>query len=223
MEPFKMEKNKEGFCECPQCGGKLTFIEYVPMTIIDGKINREDQDPHYECGCCNTVYRRIVSTDYYQTYERVVRKNNEPIQLQKDKDGILHCPRCQSPLVYFPSAPVRVLDGKLDMKDTEPRYECGCCNFVFRRLVHTDFFLCDDRKVSLSSDAVQLQKDANDKVLCPRCQEELRYVEYQPVQVIDGSVNLDRGEAHYACDHCHLTYRRIVHTDFYQVYDKNQN
>jgi uncharacterized protein with PIN domain len=220
MEPVRIAPDKDGVCSCPECGGKLTFIEYMPVQVIDGKLNMEDSEPHYECGACNLIFRRIVSTEFYQSYERKVSKNIEPFQIKKGEGDKARCPRCNSKLVFIAAMPAHIYNGRLNMEDCEAHYECGCCNLSFRPLVCTDFYQTYDRHVEFSMDAIKLAKDKDGKVACPRCKEGLRFAEYEPVQVVGGRVNLDKGEAHYECDHCHLAYRRIVHTDFYQVYGK---
>lgn len=222
MEPMKLKPNKEGICFCPQCGGRLTFIKYMPAEVINGSVCMEDQEEHYECGACDLAFRKIVKTEFYQAYERKVKKSMEPLRIDKDKAGNERCPRCQSKLVYIGYSPVQIRKGRLSMEDSEPHYECGCCNLLFRRIVSTDFYQCYERNFEVNSEPQQLKPDLDGHAKCPRCQEEMRFVNYESVRIVDGRVNLEKTEPYYECDHCHLTYRRIVHTDFYQANKKKK-
>ncbi|WP_110953631.1 hypothetical protein [Anaerosinus massiliensis] len=67
---------------------------------------------------------------------------------------------------------------------------------------------------------IKITKDGNGISKCPKCANTLRYIEAQPVTVVDGKLNLVDSEAHYKCDHCHLAYRRLVHTDYFQGYEE---
>lgn len=70
LDPIKLTPDDRGICKCPECGADLTFIKSQPVEIVDGKLNMEDSEPHYLCDSCNSVYRSVVYTDYYQRYER---------------------------------------------------------------------------------------------------------------------------------------------------------
>jgi transposase-like protein len=69
-------------------------------------------------------------------------------------------------------------------------------------------------------DPVKIVKDSDGVCKCPQCANALRYIEAQPVTVVDGKLNLADSEAHYKCELCHLSFRRLVHTEYFQCYTK---
>lgn len=213
MNPMKLEPNKYGECFCPCCGGKLAFLRYMPA---------DEQEGHYECGACDLAFQKISQSDFYQAHTRKVTKSMEPMKIEKDQSGHECCPRCKSKLVHIGYSPVHIYKGRLNMEDSEEHYECGCCNLSFRRIVSTDFYQCYDRNIEANTEPQRISSSGG-SAQCPRCHEEMRYIEYQPVMIIDGKVNMDKVEPHYECDHCHLTYRRLVHTDFYQANKKDHH
>lgn len=70
MEPVKLVKDIKGNCECPHCKQALRYIEAQPVRIVNGKLNLEDSEAHYECEKCNLLFRRVVHTEYFQCYNK---------------------------------------------------------------------------------------------------------------------------------------------------------
>ena len=64
----------------------------------------------------------------------------EPVKLVRNEQGICKCPCCGNELEFVEAQPVRVIDGKLNIKDSEAHFKCGKCGIAFRRLVHTEYF-----------------------------------------------------------------------------------
>lgn len=63
---------------------------------------------------------------------------------------------------------------------------------------------------------VKLVYDEEKAEKCPRCGEALTFVKGQPVQVVEGKLNMQDCENHFKCEHCKSVYRAILHTDYYQ-------
>lgn len=72
--------------------------------------------------------------------------------------------------------------------------------------------------VELCLEPIKLVRDGNETAKCPRCGEALTYVGSQPVQIVDGKLNVKDSEAHYKCEHCNCVYRPILRTEYYQWY-----
>lgn len=64
----------------------------------------------------------------------------DPVKLQVEADGKCTCPVCAKSLTFIEGEPVRVVDGKLNMKDAEDHYACEACDAVYRRLVNTEYY-----------------------------------------------------------------------------------
>lgn len=69
----------------------------------------------------------------------------EPVKISKDSSGVCKCPKCANALQYIEAQPVTVVDGKLNIADSEAHYECNQCDVSYRRLVHTEYFQCYNR------------------------------------------------------------------------------
>ena len=68
MEPTRLIRDENGAVKCPRCGETLIFVSAQPVQVVDGKLNMKDSQAHFKCENCNTVFRAIVNTDYYQCY-----------------------------------------------------------------------------------------------------------------------------------------------------------
>lgn len=143
-----MAVSANGTCKCPRCNAILTFVESQPVTIVDGKLNMDDTVAHYRCQFCDSIYRRIVNTDYYQWYEWMRPDKDkesgvrdiQPSRLTPEENGERKCPRCRKALTFIEGQPVRIVDGKLNMEDTEGHYGCDACKSVFRKIANTDYY-----------------------------------------------------------------------------------
>ena len=70
LEPMILKKDVNNQCVCPRCGELMDFVEGQPVHIVDGKPDMENVKDHFRCPHCDSVYRRIATTDYFQWSEK---------------------------------------------------------------------------------------------------------------------------------------------------------
>lgn len=142
MKPMKITTNGQGVCACPKCGTGMCFVEREPVKVTNGKLVMEESEAHYLCKACNSIYRQIVSTDYYQWHKGPAKRIEDlgPVKLVKGDEGLCKCPVCAENLNYVAGEPIKIVDGKLNMDDSEGRYQCQKCRATYRRLVNTDYY-----------------------------------------------------------------------------------
>lgn len=70
LPPMELKKDERGRCDCPRCGGSMKYIEGQPVRIVDGKLTFDDVLGHFSCPDCNSVFRRIAGTDFFQYSEK---------------------------------------------------------------------------------------------------------------------------------------------------------
>ena len=70
LEPVQLRREADGKCTCPRCGGRMDFVEGQPVRIVDGKPDMENVKDHFHCPDCDSVFRRIATTDYFQWSEK---------------------------------------------------------------------------------------------------------------------------------------------------------
>ncbi len=69
LKPTKLKREADGKCTCPRCGERMDFIEGQPVRIVNGKPDMENVKEHFHCPYCDSIFRRIASTDYFQWSE----------------------------------------------------------------------------------------------------------------------------------------------------------
>ena len=155
-------------------------------------------------------------------------------QLKKNTNKEYLCPECGNVLHYVDGGAVRVVDGKVDMENIKPKYECNNCGVYYREVLTSGYFdvfsleskkehtAKKKRKIRATGDLqpMELTRDKNGHCPCPRCGADMRFVEGQPVRIVHGKLDMENGLAHFICDECASTYRRIANTNFYQWYEK---
>ena len=65
----------------------------------------------------------------------------------------------------------------------------------------------------------QLKLNANKKLICPKCNGELRFSEGGAVRVVNGKVDMDATLPRHICDHCGVFYRELLGSGYYDVFD----
>ena len=65
----------------------------------------------------------------------------------------------------------------------------------------------------------QLKLSANKKLICPRCNGELRFAEGGAVRIINGKVDMNATLPRHICDHCGVFYRELLGSGYYDVFD----
>ncbi|WP_297963383.1 hypothetical protein [uncultured Anaerovibrio sp.] len=69
LEPMQLKKDANGNCACPRCGSNMKYLEPEAVKIINGRADMRDTVARFACDKCNSLYRRIAATDYYQWSE----------------------------------------------------------------------------------------------------------------------------------------------------------
>ena len=64
----------------------------------------------------------------------------------------------------------------------------------------------------------QLKLNANKKLICPRCNGELRFAEGGAVRIVNGKVDMDATLPRQICDHCGVFYRELLGSGYYDEY-----
>ena len=137
------------------------------------------------------------------------------------------CPTCGGALQFVEGKAVEIVDGKIDMDSTKPRYECETCGVAYRELLGSKYFESfpitkREKKLLRTGDIppMKLKRDAEGKCDCPRCGDRMDFVEGQPVRIIDGKPDMENVKDHFRCPHCHSVFRRIASTDYFQWSEK---
>jgi len=69
LVPVQLKRDANNQCTCPRCEGKMDYIEGGAVTIVNGVPNMADVLDHFICKECNSTFRRIVQTDFFQYAE----------------------------------------------------------------------------------------------------------------------------------------------------------
>lgn len=70
IPPTILKREADGKCPCPRCGERMDFVEGGAVQIVNGKPDFSNTMDHFVCAGCNSVFRKIVGTDYFQWSER---------------------------------------------------------------------------------------------------------------------------------------------------------
>lgn len=142
------------------------------------------------------------------------------------------CPKCNRELVYQAGGAVSIVNGRVDMSTTKPRYECGHCGVYYQELLNSGYY--DEypmpkpvqakpvKRIIATGDIppTQLRREADGKCECPRCGERMDFVEGQPVRIVNGKPDMENVMDHFRCPYCSSVYRRIATTDYFQWSEK---
>lgn len=274
----KLQPTDDGTWPCPVCGRPLRFSDGGAVAVVNGKLDMENYKPRYECDNCQTFYREVMSTGYYDVFPLapehpdeqpgkqpdskeekneanelpvadekappLTRKNDHsasvPVPLPEEADGSRRCPKCHRKFRFVDGGAVRVVNGKVDMENTKPKYECDSCGVYYREIMTSGYYLPypqteedlegaqADKSKAKPKNFVRtgdipptlLKRDENNKCKCPRCGEMMDYVEGGAVRLVDGKPFMDDIWDHFVCDECGSVYRRIVGTDYFQWSEK---
>lgn len=70
LAPMQLKRNANGHCECPRCGVAMRFLEPGAVKIVDGRADMSDTVARFKCDECDSLYRRIATTNYFQWSEK---------------------------------------------------------------------------------------------------------------------------------------------------------
>lgn len=244
MALSKLERSSDGTCACPTCGGVLEYVSGAAVSYVDGKLDMEAAKPKYECHKCGVFYREVLNSGFFdvfpleekqlskKTIEKTDPCSQEAVALNPGADGKCQCPNCHNSLRYVEGGAVQVIDGKVNMDNVKPTYECDTCNVVYREVLNSGFYhayplenhakVLEKKKVIATGDIppVILKKDANGKCKCPRCGEMMNFVEGGAVTIVNGKPDMENVKARFVCDECKSVFRQIATTEYYQWAEK---
>ena len=70
ISPTPLKRDADGKCPCPRCGERMDFVEGGAVQIVDGKPDFTNTVEHFKCNYCNSIFRKIAGTDYFQYSEK---------------------------------------------------------------------------------------------------------------------------------------------------------
>ena len=70
IPPTILKRESDGKCPCPRCGERMDFVEGGAVQIVNGRPDFSNTMDHFVCAGFNSVFRKIVGTDYFQWSER---------------------------------------------------------------------------------------------------------------------------------------------------------
>lgn len=141
------------------------------------------------------------------------------------------CPKCNNGLRRVAGEGIKIVNGRVDMDATLPRFICDECGVFYRELANSGYYNIFDlpederqqkKRVISTADIPpqQLKREADGKAPCPRCGERMDFVEAGPVQIVDGKPDFSNTMDHFVCLYCKSVFRKIAGTDFFQWSEK---
>lgn len=70
LAPVQLRHDARNQAKCPRCGAKMRYLEPEPAKIVNGRADFSDTVARFRCDECDSLYRQIASTDYYQWSEK---------------------------------------------------------------------------------------------------------------------------------------------------------
>ena len=70
IPPTQLKREADGKCPCPRCGERMDYVEGQPVRIVNGRPDMDNVKDHFNCPYCQSVFRRIATTDYFQWSEK---------------------------------------------------------------------------------------------------------------------------------------------------------
>lgn len=70
LKPMELKRDAANQCVCPRCGEKMDYVEGRPVQLVDGRADMENVKDHFHCANCESYFRRIATTNYFQWSEK---------------------------------------------------------------------------------------------------------------------------------------------------------
>ena len=148
-------------------------------------------------------------------------------KLQLNASRKFVCPTCGSELGFIEGGAVSVVNGKVDMASTLPKYTCTRCGVFYRELLGSGYYdvfelppeLRPKKRTVLPTGQLKptvLKREADGKCTCPRCGDRMDFIEGQPVRIVNGKPDMENVKEHFHCPYCDSVFRRIASTDYFQ-------
>lgn len=160
MAVSELKKGPRGAFLCPVCGEDLEFVDGGQVRVVGGVVDYDNVKPKHICRRCDTFYRELLNTGYYDVFplgpedkKPVAEVKKEPVpqtqkdakanpvvSLKKNHEGDFLCPNCQRALVFSDGGAVRIVNGKVDYENVKPRYICHSCKSFYRELLMSGMY-----------------------------------------------------------------------------------
>lgn len=190
MAVSKLEKDKDGVLCCPKCGRKLECLDGGQVCVESGRVDYDNVKPKYICRSCQSYYRELLNTSYYDVFdltekildslerqqaaEREKNANKDKAQLIKDLNPVVSlvadafgkyvCPKCGKPMLFCEGGAVRIINGKVDYENVKPRYVCEDCSIFYRELLRSGLYEVFDLTEEHKTEVKQLKKKPKRKI-----------------------------------------------------------
>ena len=149
------------------------------------------------------------------------------MKLTAGANGNFVCPTCGKELGFVEGGAVSIVNGKVDMSSTLPKYTCGNCGVYYQELLNSGYYDVFNLPPSMQKPKrtvlptgelkpAKLKREADGKCTCPRCGERMDYIEGQPVRIVNGKPDMENVKEHFHCPYCNSVFRRIASTDYFQ-------
>ena len=154
MTQLKLSANKKFIC--PQCSRELRHVPGGAVRVVNGKVDMDATLPRYICDHCNTFYRELLNSGYFNSFDlpqedRIAPQQEKPKRviatgdipptiLKREADGKCPCPRCGERMDFVEAGPVQIVNGVPDFSNTIDHFNCPYCKSVFRKIVGTEYF-----------------------------------------------------------------------------------
>lgn len=70
LVPVQLKRDAKNQAKCPRCGARMRYLEPEAAKIVNGRADFSDTVARFRCDECDSLYRQIASTDYYQWSEK---------------------------------------------------------------------------------------------------------------------------------------------------------
>ena len=70
LQPMELKRDRNNQCVCPRCGEMMDFVEGQAVRLVDGVPDMENVKDHFHCKHCNSTFRRLAATNYFQWSEK---------------------------------------------------------------------------------------------------------------------------------------------------------
>lgn len=70
LQPMRLKRDAKGTCPCPRCGADMLYLEPEAVKIVNGKADMRDTVARFRCDECDSLYREIAGTGYFQWSEK---------------------------------------------------------------------------------------------------------------------------------------------------------
>lgn len=182
---------------CPQCG-RIMVPEFDGKDTPKGFQKLDGVEVTYHCEDCDIVYREAIISGTLHTLAWYTPSSAVSEALQERSADVL------SEVVSTAEGSPALSQVKETRQDTAHEAEA------------------DKRELKATGDLppMELKKNENGRCECPRCGGSMKYIEGQPVRIVDGKPTFDDVLDHFSCPDCKSVFRRIVGTNYFQYSEK---